>query len=93
MDTVVVTHYILKYLTLCYNIRGIGSLGRRASSRILARRAKMQRAQLAASEALQLLDQKKGRGKKEENMFSPGIEPGTFCVLDSCDNRYTTKTW
>ena len=26
------------------------------------------------------------------NMFSPGIEPGTFCVLDRCDNRYTTKT-
>ena len=25
-------------------------------------------------------------------MFSPGIEPGTFCVLDRCDNRYTTKT-
>ena len=26
------------------------------------------------------------------SMFSPGIEPGTFCVLDRCDNRYTTKT-
>ena len=26
------------------------------------------------------------------NMFSPGIEPGTFCVLDRCDNRYTMKT-
>ena len=26
-------------------------------------------------------------------MFSPGIEPGTFCVLDRCDNHYTTKTW
>ena len=25
-------------------------------------------------------------------LFSPGIEPGTFCVLDRCDNRYTTKT-
>ena len=25
-------------------------------------------------------------------MFSPGIELGTFCVLDRCDNRYTTKT-
>ena len=25
-------------------------------------------------------------------MFSPGIEPGTFCVLDRCDNHYTTKT-
>ena len=28
--------------------------------------------------------------KKE--VFSPGIEPGTFCVLDRCDNHYTTKT-
>ena len=27
-----------------------------------------------------------------QNLFSPGIEPGTFCVLDRCDNRYTTKT-
>ena len=25
-------------------------------------------------------------------LFLPGIEPGTFCVLDRCDNRYTTKT-
>ena len=25
-------------------------------------------------------------------VFSPGIEPGTFCVLDRCDNHYTTKT-
>ena len=25
-------------------------------------------------------------------LFSPGIEPGTFCVLDRCDNHYTTKT-
>ena len=32
--------------------------------------------------------------KKQEKkvMFSPGIEPGTFCVLDRCDNHYTTKT-
>ena len=29
---------------------------------------------------------------KKKYMFSPGIEPGTFCVLDRCDNRYTTKT-
>ena len=29
---------------------------------------------------------------KKSAMFSPGIEPGTFCVLDRCDNRYTTKT-
>ena len=21
----------------------------------------------------------------------PGIEPGTFCVLDRCDNHYTTE--
>ena len=27
------------------------------------------------------------------NLFLPGIEPGTFCVLDRCDNHYTTKTW
>ena len=27
-----------------------------------------------------------------QKLFSPGIEPGTFCVLDRCDNRYTTKT-
>ena len=26
-------------------------------------------------------------------MFPPGIEPGTFCVLDRCDNHYTTETW
>ena len=25
-------------------------------------------------------------------MFPPGFEPGTFCVLDRCDNHYTTKT-
>ena len=25
-------------------------------------------------------------------MFPPGIEPGTFCVLDRCDNHYTTET-
>ena len=25
-------------------------------------------------------------------LFSPGFEPGTFCVLDRCDNHYTTKT-
>ena len=31
--------------------------------------------------------------EKENNfLFSPGIEPGTFCVLDRCDNHYTTKT-
>ena len=26
------------------------------------------------------------------NMFPPGIEPGTFCVLGRCDNHYTTET-
>ena len=26
-------------------------------------------------------------------MFPPGIEPGTFCVLDRCDNHYTTETY
>ena len=30
---------------------------------------------------------------QEQNMFPPGIEPGTFCVLDRCDNHYTTETW
>ena len=30
--------------------------------------------------------------EKKKIMFSPGIEPGTFCVLDRCDNHYTTKT-
>ena len=25
-------------------------------------------------------------------MFSPGIEPGTICVLGRCDNHYTTET-
>ena len=29
---------------------------------------------------------------QKDFMFSPGIEPGTFCVLDRCDNHYTTKT-
>ena len=30
--------------------------------------------------------------RRVSKLFSPGIEPGTFCVLDRCDNRYTTKT-
>ena len=30
---------------------------------------------------------------KEKLLFSPGIEPGTFCVLDRCDNRYTANVW
>jgi hypothetical protein len=25
-------------------------------------------------------------------MFPHGIELGTFCVLDRCDNHYTTET-
>ena len=25
-------------------------------------------------------------------MCLPGIEPGTFCVLDRCDNHYTIST-
>ena len=29
---------------------------------------------------------------KNLTLFSPGFEPGTFCVLDRCDNHYTTKT-
>ena len=27
-----------------------------------------------------------------QNMFPPGIEPGTFRVLGGCDNHYTTET-
>ena len=27
-----------------------------------------------------------------KKLFPPGIEPGTFCVLDRCDNHYTTET-
>ena len=27
-----------------------------------------------------------------KNMFPPGIEPGTICVLGRCDNPYTTET-
>ena len=38
-----------------------------------------------------LNDKAKTKSKKD-TLFSPGIEPGTFCVLDRCDNRYTTKT-
>ena len=30
---------------------------------------------------------------KKKDVFSPGIEPGTFCVLDRCDNHYTTETY
>ncbi len=30
--------------------------------------------------------------EKKNNMFSPGIEPGTICVLGRCDNHYTTET-
>ena len=25
-------------------------------------------------------------------MFPPGIEPGTLCVWNTCDNHYTTET-
>ena len=27
-----------------------------------------------------------------KDLFPPGIEPGTFCVLGRRDNRYTTET-
>ena len=30
--------------------------------------------------------------QKKKELFSPGIEPGTFRVLGGCDNHYTTKT-
>ena len=35
------------------------------------------------------------RQKGEKEMFHPGFEPGTFCVLSRCDNHYTngTLTW
>ena len=39
-----------------------------------------------------LLQLQQWKSWKKIAMFSPGIEPGTFCVLDRCDNRYTTKT-
>ena len=44
--------------------------------------------------ALELLNLKlyRRQTKIKKDLFSPGIEPGTFCVLDRCDNRYTTKT-
>ena len=29
---------------------------------------------------------------KNTDFFSPGIKPGTFCVLDKYDKHYTTKT-
>ena len=28
-----------------------------------------------------------------QNMFPPGLEPGTFRVLGERDNHYTTETW
>ena len=28
----------------------------------------------------------------EKNKSEPGLEPGTFCVLDRCDNHYTIRT-
>jgi hypothetical protein len=29
----------------------------------------------------------------KNKLTSAGIEPATFCVLDRCDNRYTTKSF
>ena len=29
---------------------------------------------------------------EKKGMCLPGIEPGTFCVLDRCDNHYTIST-
>ena len=31
--------------------------------------------------------------KNKEDMFPPGLEPGTFRVLGERDNHYTTETW
>ena len=28
-----------------------------------------------------------------KKLFLPGIEPGTFCVLDKRDDHYTTETY
>ena len=30
--------------------------------------------------------------QRREHLFLPGFEPGTFRVLDECDNHYTTET-
>ena len=30
---------------------------------------------------------------KKKVQVLPGFEPGTFCVLDRCDNHYTTAPW
>ena len=32
------------------------------------------------------------KDKCKKIIISPDFEPGTFCVLDKCDNHYTTKT-
>ena len=31
-------------------------------------------------------------GKKNTDLFPPGLEPGTFRVLGERDNHYTTET-
>ena len=33
-----------------------------------------------------------GKFDKEEDLFPPGLEPGTFRVLGERDNHYTTET-
>ena len=44
-------------------------------------------------------EEKVEKGKEKENkkksrglMSYPGVEPGAFCVLDRCDNRYTSNS-
>ena len=39
-----------------------------------------------------IYDRKLAKTDKKVEKFPPGIEPGSFCVLDRCDNHYTTKT-
>ena len=29
---------------------------------------------------------------REDKMIRPGLEPGTFCVLDRCDNQLRHRT-
>ena len=33
------------------------------------------------------------KNMRKQNMFPPGLEPGTFRVLGERDNHYTTETW
>jgi hypothetical protein len=39
-----------------------------------------------------IYDRKLAKTEKKVEKFPPGIELGTFCVVERCDNHYTTKT-